>query len=307
MVVLLKNKLLSACRQIKKELSTQINKTKYPLLDDSMDKETIVKTLVNYNVYLLLSYAYIAYSKIGYNINKFKNLHGYVQNYSVVFSCDNVRYTADIDIKEISMHYLNEVMNEYNNAVKDEIIDKIYDIYNKIKLKLKEKVDENIFSYTYENNELNEKVKSLKDLFKNDFTLKNLKTLYLLADEIENYTKYTNDVSAIVKIPFVCNGYNNWTMGRLDNPYVEADAKKYQISDDIKERIQMFSNLAYQMYTKIDIRNYRYILSNYLNDETREFLKKVIAIAKDNDILNDEMEVDISRAKLIIYVKLKLK
>lgn len=120
----------------------------------------------------------------------------------------------------------------------------------------------------------NEKVKSLKDLFKNDFTLKNLKTLYLLADEIENYTKYTNDVSAIVKIPFVCNGYNNWTMGRLDNPYVEADAKKYQISDDIKERIQMFSNLAYQMYTKIDIRNYRYILSNYLNDETREFLKK---------------------------------
>ena len=50
MVVLLKNKLLSACRQIKKELSTQINKTKYPLLDDSMDKETIVKTLVNYNV-----------------------------------------------------------------------------------------------------------------------------------------------------------------------------------------------------------------------------------------------------------------
>ena len=72
MVVLLKNKLLSACRQIKKELSTQINKTKYPLLDDSMDKETIVKTLVNYNVYLLLSYAYIAYSKIGYNINKFK-------------------------------------------------------------------------------------------------------------------------------------------------------------------------------------------------------------------------------------------
>ena len=69
----------------------------------------------------------------------------------------------------------------------------------------------------------------------------------------------------------------------------------------------MFSNLAYQMYTKIDIRNYRYILSNYLNDETREFLKKVIAIAKDNDILNDEMEVDISRAKLIIYVKLKLK
>lgn len=141
MVVLLKNKLLSACRQIKKELSTQINKTKYPLLDDSMDKETIVKTLVNYNVYLLLSYAYIAYSKIGYNINKFKNLHGYVQNYSVVFSCDNVRYTADIDIKEISMHYLNEVMNEYNNAVKDEIIDKIYDVYNKIKLKLKEKVD----------------------------------------------------------------------------------------------------------------------------------------------------------------------
>ena len=234
-------------------------------------------------------------------------MHGYVQNYSVVFSCDNVRYTADIDIKEISMHYLNEVMNEYNNAVKDEIIDKIYDVYNKIKLKLKEKVDENIFSYTYENNELNEKVKSLKDLFKNDFTLKNLKTLYLLADEIENYTKYTNDVSAIVKIPFVCNGYNNWTMGRLDNPYVEADAKKYQISDDIKERIQMFSNLAYQMYTKIDIRNYRYILSNYLNDETREFLKKVIAIAKDNDILNDEMEVDISRAKLIIYVKLKLK
>lgn len=80
-----------------------------------------------------------------------------------------------------------------------------------------------------------------------------------------------------------------------------------QILDDIKERIQMFSNLAYQMYTKIDIRNYRYILSNYLNDETREFLKKVIAIAKDNDILNDEMEVDISRAKLIIYVKLKLK
>ena len=69
----------------------------------------------------------------------------------------------------------------------------------------------------------------------------------------------------------------------------------------------MFSNLAYQMYTKIDIRNYRYILSNYLNDETREFQKKVIAIAKDNDILNDEMEVDISRAKLIIYVKLKLK
>jgi hypothetical protein len=44
-----------------------------------------------------------------------------------------------------------------------------------------------------------------------------------------------------------------------------------------------------------------------LHNRKQEFEFEVIAIAKDNDILNDEMEVDISRAKLIIYVKLKLK
>lgn len=307
MVVLLKDKLLSACRQIKKELSSQINKITYTLLDDSMDKETIVKEIVHYNANLLYSSAFEAYRNIGYTIYHFKNLRGYVQNHSVIFSCDNVRYTADIEIGNISRHYLTNVMNEYNNEIKDKISDKLLDVSDKIKSALKEKVDENVFSYTYENNELNEKVKTLKDLFKNNFTFKNLKTLYLLADELENFTKNTNDVSAVVKVPFVCYGYNNWTMGSLENPYAEADAKKYKIPDDIKERIQMFSNLAYNMYMKINILNYRDILSNYLTDETREFLKKIIAIAKDNDIINDEMEVDISRAKLIIYVKLKLK